>query len=109
MMDAIRLTVKSLAAAIPFIGFCGAPFTLASYMIERQLQSYLTTKRFLLRAAEGGARAVRPARRHAGHDLAGRFPTGCSAAQIFDSWGGELSPHDYAVWGVPYLQRIAPQ
>jgi len=108
LMDAIRLTVKSLAGRVPLIGFCGAPFTLASYMIEGgSSKSYLTTKRFLYEQPKAAHELFGLLADTLGTYLAAQIRAGCSAAQIFDSWGGELSPHDYAVWGVPYLQRIA--
>jgi uroporphyrinogen decarboxylase len=108
LMDAIRRTVKSLAGRVPLIGFCGAPFTLASYMIEGgSSKSFLTTKRFLYEQPKAAHKLFGLLADALGAYLAAQVRAGASAVQIFDSWGGELSPADYAVWGIPYLQRIA--
>ncbi|HEY3451149.1 MAG TPA: uroporphyrinogen decarboxylase [Myxococcales bacterium] len=108
LMDAIRLAVKNLNGRVPLIGFCGAPFTLASYMIEGgSSKNYLTTKRFLYEQPKAAHQLFGLLADALGTYMAAQIRAGCSAVQIFDSWGGELSPHDYAIWGIPYLQRIA--
>jgi uroporphyrinogen decarboxylase len=108
LMDAIRRAVKSLDGRVPLIGFCGAPFTLASYMIEGgSSKSFLTTKRFLYEQPEAAHQLFALLADLLGTYLVAQIRAGASAVQIFDSWGGELGPADYAVWGIPYLQRIA--
>ncbi|MBI5545753.1 MAG: uroporphyrinogen decarboxylase [Deltaproteobacteria bacterium] len=108
LMEAIRSTVKGLSGRVPLIGFCGAPFTLASYMIEGGgSKSFLLAKRFLYEQPKAAHKLFGLLADTLGTYLAAQVRAGASAVQIFDSWGGELSPADYAVWGVPYLQRIA--
>ena len=107
VLDAVRLIHKQLAGKVPLIGFCGAPWTLAAYMIEgRTSRSFERAKAALL-ADEAFA-----------HDLLSRISealvlylqaqldAGADAVQIFDSWAGALAPADYARLGAPYIARI---
>ena len=106
-LEAIRQTVEALGGRVPLIGFAGAPFTLAAYMVEgRGSKSWLGIKRMM---------AQEPALAHAlfakladtiGQYLVAQIEAGCEAVQIFDSWGGELGPEDFEAWSLPYLQRI---
>jgi uroporphyrinogen decarboxylase len=107
VMEAIRRTVKALDGRVPLIGFCGAPFTLASYMIEGgSSKSFLATKRFLYEQPEAARQLFGLLADSLGVYLAAQARAGAAAVQIFDSWGGELSPADYEAWSVPYLQRM---
>lgn len=107
LTEAIRRTVKALDGRVPLIGFCGAPFTLASYMIEGGgSKSFLTTKRFLYEQPEAAHRLFSLLADTLGTYLAAQARAGARAVQIFDSWGGELSPADYAEWSLPYLTRM---
>jgi len=107
VVDAIRLIRKQLAGKVPLIGFCGAPWTLAAYMIEgRTSRSFERAKATLL-----GDEAF-------AHDLLSRISealvlylqaqldAGADAVQIFDSWAGALAPADYARLGAPYIARV---
>jgi uroporphyrinogen decarboxylase len=108
LFDALRMTRRALDGRVPLIGFCGAPWTLAAYMIEGQgTKSFAVAKRML---------AAEPARAHAllGRlaDATGRFlvaqaAAGAQAVQIFDSWAGALSPEDFRAFDLPYLARTA--
>ena len=105
--EAIRRTRKALSDSVPVIGFCGAPFTLASYMVEGGgSRSFLNIKRLLFE---------RPPVAHALFEkltqtlipyLQMQVAAGASLVQIFDSWGGELSPRDFESFSLPCLQRI---
>ena len=107
VMDAIRRTVKSLSGRVPLIGFCGAPFTLASYMIEGGgSKNFLLTKRFLFERPQAAHKLFGLLADSLGAYLAAQVRAGAGAVQIFDSWGGELSPADYDVWSLPYLTRM---
>jgi uroporphyrinogen decarboxylase len=108
VFEAIRLTRRALDPAVPLIGFAGAPWTLASYMIEgRGSKDWRKAKRLL---------AERP---DLAHDLLGRLAdlvgaylvaqveAGAQAVQLFDSWATALGPEDYRAFGLPYLARAA--
>ncbi len=107
VMEAIRVVQRELAGKVPLIGFCGAPWTLAAYMIEgKGSRSFEKAKAMLL----GDEKLA--------HALLGRIAdsltlylnaqlaAGADAVQIFDSWAGALGPEDYARLGAPYLARI---
>ena len=103
--DAVRLLRKSLA--VPLIGFCGAPWTLAAYMIEGRTSRSFEKAKAALFADEKLA-----------HELLGKISdalveylqaqldAGAQALQIFDSWAGALGPEDYRKFGAPYIARV---
>lgn len=105
--EAIRRTRKALNEKVPVIGFCGAPFTLAAYMVEGgSSKSFIEIKRLMFE---------RPALAHALFEkltrtlipyLEMQISAGAKLVQIFDSWGGELSPRDFEAFSLPYLSRM---
>jgi uroporphyrinogen decarboxylase len=106
VMDAIRLFIRALPGT-PLIGFAGAPFTLASYMIEGGgSRSFEKTKRFMYEDPQlWRLLSTKLAHTIAAH-LTAQVEAGCAAVQIFDSWGGALSPNDYQDFALPYLVEI---
>ena len=107
VMETVRETRAGLPAEIPVIGFAGAPFTLASYVIEGgSSRSYLHTKTLMYRDA--GAwnalldRLVRAVTRY----LNAQIAAGAQAVQIFDSWIGQLGPDDYRQYVLPHVRRL---
>jgi len=96
VFEAARLVRGALPRHIPLIGFSGAPFTLASYMIEGGgSRDYLHTKSLMYRdPGAWHALMERIARGLIGY-LNGQIAAGASAVQLFDSWVGALSPDDY--------------
>ncbi|KAI0260489.1 Uroporphyrinogen decarboxylase [Gloeopeniophorella convolvens] len=105
---AITRTRHALAGEVPLIGFCGAPWTLFSYMIEgggsKTLQK---AKTWLFRhPAESKALLARIAGVCVDF-LVGQVDAGAQLLQIFDSWAGELSADDFAEFALPPLQHIA--
>ncbi|MGH9430923.1 MAG: uroporphyrinogen decarboxylase [Terriglobia bacterium] len=107
LMRAIRLTRQELDPALPLIGFAGAPFTLASYLIEGGAsRSFRHTKAFMYR--EPGAWGVLMS--HLARNLAGyvnaQVEAGVQAVQIFDTWVGCLGPADYHEFVLPYSQEM---
>ena len=107
VMDAIRTTKKDLAGSVPLIGFSGAPFTLASYLIEGGgSREYLHTKK-LMYADEGAfsalmARIADAVTRY----LSAQIDAGAECVQLFDSWVGALSVEDYARYVQPHMRTI---
>jgi uroporphyrinogen decarboxylase len=107
VMETVRLTRAGLPAEIPLLGFAGAPFTLASYMIEGGAsRSYLHTKALMYRAPaawdELMSRLVRATVRY----LNGQIAAGAQAVQLFDSWVGCLGPDDYRRFVLPHTKAI---
>ncbi len=106
-LDAIRLVRRELDGSAGVIGFSGAPFTLACYLIEgRPSRDFATAKAFMYREPD------------AWHDLMERLSTmvvaylgaqvaaGADVVQVFDSWVGGLGPADYATFVQPHVKRI---
>ena len=103
---AVELAVRELRG-LPLIGFAGAPFTLASYLVEGgPSRDYARTKTLMISAPELWERlCVRLA------DISARFlevqiAAGVAAVQVFDSWAGALSRSDYERYAAPYSARL---
>lgn len=107
LYEAIRQTRAALDAKLPLIGFAGAPFTLASYLIEGGgSRNYRQTKAMMY-SDEG---AWRELMEHLAQNLAryinGQIAAGVQAVQIFDSWVGCLGPKDYREYVLPYSKML---
>lgn len=105
--EAIRRTQTALSGRVPLIGFCGAPFTLASYLIEGGAsRNYVRTKQLFY--SDPGAwsalmeRLVSWLTIYANEQIA----AGIDALQIFDSWVGCVAPDDYRDYVLPHIQRL---
>jgi uroporphyrinogen decarboxylase len=113
LYEAIRRTRSALPADLPLIGFAGAPFTVASYMIEGGASRNFRHTKALMYRDEGAWRALmeRLSREMAKYVNA-QIRAGVQAVQIFDSWVGCLGPEDYRRFVLPYtrllLQGITP-
>lgn len=113
LYEAIRRTRAALPPDLPLIGFAGAPFTVASYMIEGGASKTFRHTKTLMYRDEGAWRALmeRLSREMAKYVNA-QIRAGVQAVQIFDSWVGCLGPEDYRRFVLPYtrllLQRITP-
>lgn len=107
VLEAIRILRRELAGKVPLIGFAGAPFTLASYLVEgRSSRDWALTKKLMY---------CEPATWHTLMDkladsitayLLAQIGAGAQAVQLFDSWVGALGPRDYAEYVLPYSKRI---
>ena len=107
VMEAIRRVRKALADRVPLIGFCGAPWTLAAYMIEGKTSRSFEKAKAALMADERLAHALLSKITDALIlYLNAQLAAGAQALQIFDSWAGALGPEDYARLGAPYIARV---
>jgi uroporphyrinogen decarboxylase len=105
VMETIRRLRKRLS--VPLIGFCGAPWTLAAYMIEGKTSRSFERAKALLMGDEHLAHALLSKIADAlVLYLNAQLAAGAQALQIFDSWAGALGPEDYAHFGEPYLARV---
>ncbi|MFP6695143.1 MAG: uroporphyrinogen decarboxylase [Pirellulales bacterium] len=107
VMETCRITRAEMPAALPLLGFAGAPFTLASYVIEGgSSRNYLHTKTLMYRDPgawdELMSRLVRGITKYVNAQIA----AGVQAVQIFDSWVGCLSPEDYRQFVLPHSQAL---
>jgi len=103
--EAVRILVKELD--VPLIGFAGAPFTLASYLVEGgPSRSFIRTKGLMLSdPATWHQLMERLAESMLAH-LRAQVDAGAAAVQLFDSWVGALAPGDYAQFVLPHSRRI---
>jgi uroporphyrinogen decarboxylase len=107
VMDALRLARRGLDGRVPLIGFCGAPFTLAAYMIEgKGSRSFERAKALLFDNEALAHRLLEKLADALSLYLNAQLAAGAQALQIFDSWAGALSPDDYRKFGAPYIARI---
>jgi len=107
VLEGIRRTRRELPPRLPLIGFAGAPFTLASYMIEGGgSSSYRHTKTFLYRNPDAWDDLMRRLVRLTAAYLNGQIAAGVQAVQIFDSWVGCLSPGDYRDFVLPHVRAL---
>ncbi len=105
--DAIRQARTALAGRVPLIGFAGAPFTLASYMIEGGgSRNYIKTKQLMYGEPETWHKLMDKLALVVTAYLGRQIRAGAQAVQLFDSWVGCLSPTDYAEYVLPHVQRI---
>jgi uroporphyrinogen decarboxylase len=103
-LDAITLVKRQLAPrGIPLIGFAGAPFTLACYAIEGGgSKNYELAKTFMYREPAAWRRLMRRLVTVLSDYLIAQARAGADVLQVFDSWAGALSPHDYARYVAPH-------
>jgi uroporphyrinogen decarboxylase len=114
VMDAIRILREMLRSRsaqalgnVPLIGFCGAPFTVASYIIEGGAsREFLKTKTMMYSAPEVFHALMKRLSGVLSDYLVAQIRAGAQAVQVFDSWVGALSPQDYETFVLPYSQQV---
>ena len=105
VMETIRLLRKELK--VPLIGFSGAPFTLATYLVEGgSSKVFLETKKMMYQAPELYDALLQKITRCTSLYLQAQARAGAQALQIFDSWVGVLDPYDFEHFALPYVQSI---
>ena len=105
--EAIRITRRELRRDIPLIGFCGAPFTLASYICEGGgSKNYINTKRLMYTDSGAWHALMSKIARALSQYLNAQIEAGAQAVQIFDSWVGALSPDDYREYVLPHTREV---
>lgn len=105
---AITLTRHKLEGRVPLYGFIGAPWTLMAYMIEGGGSKTLSkAKSWLWKHPESTHALLQRITDVAVTFLVGQVRAGAQMLQVFDSWAGELSPRDFRMFSLPYIQQIA--
>lgn len=109
VFEILRCLRRELASRhIPLLGFAGAPFTLAAYLVEGQgSKDFSTLKRMLHREPELLRRLLERLTEMTIGYLDAQIEAGAQAVQLFDTWAGLLSPADYRRWILPTHQTIA--
>jgi uroporphyrinogen decarboxylase len=106
VMDAIRI-LRGELNGIPLIGFCGAPFTVASYIIEGGAsREFLKTKTMMYSDPQTWHALMEKLSSVLSDYLVAQIRAGVQAVQVFDSWVGALSPSDYEMFVLPYSQKV---
>src|SRR6266446_4465899 len=105
--EAVSLVAKHFAGKIPVIGFCGAPFTLASYMIEGGgSRHYLHAKKMMYNSPALWDSLMRKLVEVTAEYSAAQVRAGADVIQIFDSWVGCLSVEDYRRYVLPHVTDL---
>src|SRR5215212_8073703 len=105
--ESIQQVVKALAGRVPVIGFVGAPFTLASYMIEGgPSKTFLETKQMMYREETLWRRLMGKLVDVLGSFALLQVSAGARVIQVFDSWVGALGPDDYVRYVAPYSRAL---
>ncbi len=107
VFESIRKVGAALDGRVPLIGFSGAPFTLAAYLIEGGgSRDYLRTKRFLYADPGAWYALMERLSRVLVKYLNAQIAAGVEAVQIFDSWVGCMAPEEYRRYVLPHMQTL---
>jgi uroporphyrinogen decarboxylase len=107
VIDAVRLIRRELTGRVPLIGFSGSPWTLATYMIEGgSTKSFAHSKGMLYNEPALLHRLLTKLADAVIDYLNAQIAAGAQAVMIFDTWGGVLTPGDYANFSLKYMTRI---
>ncbi len=107
VLESIRMIRAELDGKVPLIGFAGAPFTLASYLIEgRSPRRFRWTKALMLDAPEIWDQLMTRLADTVISFLRAQAEAGAQSLQVFDSWVGNLSPGQYERFAAPYSRRV---
>jgi uroporphyrinogen decarboxylase len=107
VMQAISLIRRELEGKTPLIGFAGAPFTLASYLVEGgKSNNYEKTKGLMYGEPQLWGQLMEKLSEVIRRYLRAQIEAGAQAVQIFDSWVGDLSGADYVEFIQPYLKPV---
>jgi uroporphyrinogen decarboxylase len=113
VFEAARIVRRALADRVPLIGFAGAPFTVASYLIEGGAsREFAETKSLMYREPSAWRALMDVLVEVTTRYLNGQIAAGVQAVQLFDSWAGALGPDDYRAFVLPHsralLRALAP-
>lgn len=107
VLETIKILRRELTGRVPLIGFGGAPFTLACYMVEgKGSKEFAQIKKMMYAAPDVYAALMDKVTTMDIEYLNAQINAGAQAIQIFDTWGGVLSPADYERYVLPYTTRL---
>lgn len=107
VIQAVKQTKAALNNRVPLIGFAGSPWTLLCYAVQGQgSKNFDMAKAFCFSQPELAHRLLQMITDTTIDYLKAKVAAGVNAVQLFDSWGGLLSPDDYNIFSWPYLQQI---
>jgi uroporphyrinogen decarboxylase len=107
VMETIRIVRKELDGKVPLIGFAGAPFTMAAYMMEGGAsRNFVAVKTMMYSDPQAWEELMDRVSETLADYLLAQVAAGVEAVQLFDSWVGALSPQDYKQYVQPYSHRV---
>ena len=107
VIEAVKMTKQALNDQVPLIGFAGSPWTLLCYAVQGQgSKNFDKAKAFCFSQPELAHRLLQMITDTTIDYLKAKVAAGVDAVQLFDSWGGLLSPDDYNIFSWPYIQQI---
>ncbi len=107
VLDAIKLTKITLDNRVPLIGFAGSPWTILCYMVQGQgSKNFDKAKAFCFQEPVAAHQLLQKITDTTIAYLKAKVAAGVDAVQVFDSWGGMLSPVDYQEFSWQYIQQI---
>ena len=107
VMDAVKMTKQELNNEVPLIGFAGSPWTILCYAVEgKGSKTFDIAKGFCFQEPKAAYALLQKITDTTIAYLLKKVEAGCDVIQLFDSWGGLLSPQDYAVFSWPYINQI---
>lgn len=110
VLDAVSLTKKELNGRVPLIGFAGSPWTLLTYMVEgKGTKNFSQVKKLIYNNPALAHELLAKLADAVAVYLSAKIEAGVNAVQIFDTWGGILSQHDFEEFSLRYIRRIISQ
>ena len=110
VMETLRLVRREIDGKTPLIGFAGAPYTLASYVVEGgHTRDYAHVKKFMLDDPVTFGRLMELLAEVVAGYLLAQIEAGAQAVQLFDSWVGWLGPFDYERMVLPHVRYVVDQ
>tara|TARA_B100000795_G_scaffold143099_1_gene107134 strand:+ start:8171 stop:9199 length:1029 start_codon:yes stop_codon:yes gene_type:complete len=107
VIKSVHLTKEALNNEVPLIGFAGSPWTILCYMVQGGgSKTFDKAKQFCFEQPEAAKKLLDKITNLTIEYLQAKIDAGVNAVQVFDSWGGMLSPADYAEFSLPYMERI---
>lgn len=107
VLDALALTKKELDGKVPLIGFSGSPWTLMTYMVEGGgSKNFSEIKKFIYNQPAAAHQLLDLIADAVAGYLSAKIEAGADAVQIFDTWGGILSPNDFEEFSLRYISKI---
>jgi len=110
VLDAVSMTKRELNGRVPLIGFAGSPWTLMTYMVEGGgSKNFSEIKKFIYNQPEAAHKLLDKIADAVAEYLSAKIEAGADAVQIFDTWGGILSPNDFEEYSLRYMEKIISQ
>lgn len=107
VMDAVALTKRELEGSVPLIGFSGSPWTLLTYMVEgKGSKNFPYVKKLIFNNPLLAHKVLDKLSKTVADYLSAKIEAGVDAVQIFDTWGGILSPNDYEEFSLEYISKV---